>query len=194
MLRIITLLCLLSSTIVYAQDTVLPYYELPEAPGTYTAGAVAARMVDALGFRYYWATEGLRDEDLAWSPGDEARSSMSTIRHIHGLTVALVNTTRRQPTVGGVPAPDTFQALRKATLLNIQEAANQLRTATPADLEVFDMVFKGSNSSSEYPFWNVINGPVADALWHVGQVVSFRRSSGNPLPSGVNVLEGKKTD
>lgn len=194
MLRTITLFWLLGGTVVHAQDAALPYYQLPEAPSTYTAGTVAARLVDGLGFRYYWATEGLRDEDLAWSPGSEARSSMSTIRHIHGLSVALVNATRRQPTTGGMPAPDTFQALRKATLLNIQEAANQLRTATPADLESFDLVFKGSNSSSEYPFWNVINGPIADALWHVGQVVSFRRSSGNPLPSGVNVLEGTMTN
>ena len=109
------MLCPPGSAIVHAQDTVLPYYELPEAPGAYTTGTVAARIVDGLGFRYYWAAEGLRDEDLAWSHGDEARSSMSTIRHIYGLTAPLVNATRRQPTVGGAPTPDTFQALRKAT-------------------------------------------------------------------------------
>jgi hypothetical protein len=48
--------------------TELPYYEIPDYPESYTAGAVAARMLDGLGFRYYWATEGLRDEDLVFRP------------------------------------------------------------------------------------------------------------------------------
>ena len=34
----------------------------------------------------------------------------------------------------------------------------------------------------EKPFWHIINGPVADALTHVGQINSFRRLAGNPTP------------
>ena len=34
-------------------------------------------------------------------------------------------------------------------------------------------------------------GPIADALWHVGQVVTFRRSSGNPFNSKASVFTGK---
>ena len=43
---------------------------------------------------------------------------------------------------------------------------------------------------SEYPFWNQLNGPIADAIWHVGQVVSFRRTAGNSLPKGPSFLTG----
>ncbi|MEQ9376762.1 MAG: hypothetical protein RIG68_16355 [Imperialibacter sp.] len=175
-----------------AQTSNLPYYQIPDYPASYGPGTVAARMVDGLGFRYYWATEGLRAEDLAWSPGEEARSSMATVKHIHGLSQVIVNATRKQPNVGGEPAPETFEALRKATLLNIQEASQKLLTASAADLESYQMVFGSGDKAQVYPFWNVINGPIADALWHVGQVVTFRRSSGNPLPKGVGVLEGKK--
>ena len=32
------------------------------------------------------------------------------------------------------------------------------------------------------PFWHIINGPIADALTHVGQINSFRRLVGNPTP------------
>jgi hypothetical protein len=39
------------------------------------------------------------------------------------------------------------------------------------------------------PFWHVINGPIADALTHVGQVNSFRRLAGNPTPKA-NVFLG----
>lgn len=59
------------------------------------------------------------------------------------------------------------------------------------DLVKYKMVFKRESGTRELPFWNEINGPIADALWHVGQVVSLRRSSGNPFNPKVNVLTGK---
>ncbi|MBL4904447.1 MAG: hypothetical protein JKZ00_00090, partial [Flavobacteriaceae bacterium] len=55
------------------------YYEIPPAPKEYTAGTVASRMVDGLGFRYYWATEGLTEKDLAFRPNSEARTTLETI-------------------------------------------------------------------------------------------------------------------
>jgi hypothetical protein len=36
----------------------------------------------------------------------------------------------------------------------------------------------------------MINGPISDALTHVGQVNSFRRLSGNPV-SPANVFSGE---
>jgi len=37
---------------------------------------------------------------------------------------------------------------------------------------------------------DIINGPLADALTHVGQINSFRRINGNPCKK-VNVFNGK---
>ena len=85
------------SNSIMAQDNQtgnLPYYQLPDYPETYTASTVAARMVDGLGFRYYWATEGLRPEDLAFRPGIEARTSEETIDHILGLSEVIVNSVK----------------------------------------------------------------------------------------------------
>jgi hypothetical protein len=31
------------------------------------------------------------------------------------------------------------------------------------------------------PFWHIINGPLSDALTHVGQINSFRRLAENPV-------------
>jgi hypothetical protein len=39
------------------------------------------------------------------------------------------------------------------------------------------------------PFWHIINGPISDALSHVGQINSFRRLAGNPTPKA-NVFTG----
>ena len=58
-------------------------------------------------------------------------------------------------------------------------------------LDEFDIVFINGERKTEFPFWNLLNGPIADALWHVGQVVTFRRSSGNPFNAKASVLTGK---
>lgn len=174
---------------VMAQDTTLPYYEIPEAPKTYTAGTVASRTIDGLGFRYYWATEGLTDTDLNFKPNDDARTSLETIEHILGLSrmtlTAITGDELKFPKSGEY----SFSELRKETLENFKKASDILKNET--DLSKFIMKLKRSNGEVlEFPFWNQLNGPIGDALWHVGQVVSFRRSSGNPLPKGVSLLTG----
>jgi len=40
------------------------------------------------------------------------------------------------------------------------------------------------------PFWNLINGPLSDALTHTGRINSFRRLAGNPV-AGANVFTGE---
>lgn len=178
---------------VFAQDKAY-YYQIPEAPAVYTPATVAARLVDGVGFRYFWATEGLTEKDLAFRPTPEVRNSMETLEHINGLTTVLLNAVSKKSTRG--PAADeklSFTELREKTLQNIQ-AASEILKQPGANLEDFDMIFEGENYKKEYPFWNLVNGPVADALWHIGQVVTFRRSSGNPLPKGVDVLEGTKRE
>ena len=163
------------------------YYEIPAAPKEYTATTVASRMVDGLGFRYYWATYGLKEKDLAFKPNNEARTTLETIDHILGLSQVIVNSTLMVP--NGAKQPKmSFEEKRNKTLENLQKASEILRKAT--SLEDFEIVF----GKTKFPFWNQINGPISDALWHTGQVVSFRRSSGNPFPKGVSVLRGTKKD
>lgn len=181
---------MLISGAMFGQDKKLPYYEIPDYPETYTAGAVAARMIDGLGFRYYWATDGLRKEDLAYKPGNDTRTSQQTIEHIYGMSIIILNSTKGISTEGQ-PATLPFEAMREQTLLNLQGASTTLRTLSDADLNNIKMVFKRADKFTEFPFWNEINGPIADCLWHVGQVVSFRRASGNPFTDKVSVLTGK---
>lgn len=169
----------------------LPYYEIPAYPESFTAETVAARMIDGLGFRYYWATEGLRPEDLAFQPSEGARTSEETIDHILGLTNMILNSVQQLPNgQGGGDAPTTFAEKRQRTLENLKTASDILKggEGTLAD---YPIVFQRGENRSEMPFWNQINGPIADALWHVGQVVTFRRSSGNPFNSKVSVLSGR---
>jgi hypothetical protein len=84
-----------------------------------------------------------------------------------------------------------FAELRQQTLKNLKAASDRLVKATDKDMNDFNLIFKNENGTREASFWYNLNGPIADALWHVGQVVSFRRSSGNPFSEKVNVFTGK---
>ncbi|MCF6224433.1 MAG: hypothetical protein L3J34_11990 [Flavobacteriaceae bacterium] len=187
--NLILLTFFLIINMMYAQDQSLPFYEIPEYPENYNQGTVAARMVEGLGFRYYWATEGLRDVDLNYKPGDDARTTEETIDHILGLSNVIVNATLQKPNGKTDFSELTFNEKRKLTLENFKKSADILRNST--DLNPFKIIFIRDGKTTAYPFWNQINGPIEDAVWHCGQVVLLRRSSGNPYNSKASVFSGK---
>lgn len=171
------------------------FYQIPKAPDSYSASNIMARLIDGVGFRYYWATTGLEQKDLEYSPdGDKRRSTQETLNHIYGLTDMTRNAILGVPTNSSTRVtPTDFNELRTKTLYHLEEASTYLRLHE-LDPENQKIVFESAKGNSEIPLWNVINGPISDALWHIGQVVSFRRSSENPFPDGVNVLLGTKRD
>jgi len=73
---------------------------------------------------------------------------------------------------------------RKQTLINLKTAADILRVSD--DISQFKILF----GEREIPFWNNVNGPISDAIWHCGQIASFRRNSGNPINPNVNHFMG----
>lgn len=167
------------------------YYQIPATPDTYSAAGVAARLVDGLGFRYYWATEGLTAADLSYQPGPESRTSIETLRHIDNLVNVTLKSVQKQPAIGNDNSKDSYEVLRDRTLSNLEFISKLLKETNDAGLTDLKIVFPTGDTAVEYPFWNLINGPISDAIWHVGQVVTFRRSSGNPLNSKASMLQGK---
>ena len=167
-----------------AQRDSLPYVSFPPAPDHYSSGTVLSRLLDGLGFRYYWATEGLRPVDLTFKPSPEARTSMETLQHIYALSTMIIDAVEGNQ---NPPAQyNTFEELRKATLDNIKKASTIIAGYSDHDIENLKVAF----GEKTLPFWNMINGPISDCLWHIGQVVSFRRSSGNPFSNKVEVFLG----
>ena len=187
MKNIITLFALLATFSSFAQEyyeTDLPYYEVPDYPEEFTAGTMAARMVDALGFRYYWATDSLTDKDLAYKANEDGRSTEETIKHIYDLSRIIVNSTLKEPNTR-VDEDLTYEEMRAKTLINLKTAADILRTSD--DISQYKIIF----GEQEFPFWNQVNGPIADAIWHCGQIVIYRRTTGNPINSKVSHFSGK---
>ena len=174
------------------QTQKLPFKSIPEASKNYESGNIVVRMIEGLGYRYYWATEGLQADDLDYKPSDSGQSTKETLEHIHGLASVLKNVSLNLSSIIPVPSqPEDLAQLRKQTLNSLEEAALNFKNKTPKELAELKVIFERGGKQSSFLFWNMINGPLADALYHTGQVVSFRRSSGNPLPKGVNVFIGK---
>ena len=167
----------------------LPYKEIPSYPTNYTQGTVISRMIDGLGYRYYWATENLRAFDLDFKPDTLARSTFETMEHIYGLSFMILNASKNQVNHRRDPVQMNAKDLRLATLYNLKSASAAM--ALVENLEELNIFFEGSTGRKALPFWYVLNGPLADAIYHTGQMVSFRRTSGNPMNPKVNVFMGK---
>ena len=171
----------------YSQDQ-LPYREVPEYSNSYSAGTVASRIIDGLGFRFYWATDSLAESDLAFKPSEEGRTVFETIQHIYNMSWMIRNSTTAAINNREEDNLD-YSTMRKQTLINLQIASQNLLKSD--NLDDMKIIFEGKNGKVEYPFWNNLNGPIADCIWHVGQIVSFRRTNGNPMASNISFFTGK---
>ncbi|MDA7558075.1 hypothetical protein N8768_02835 [Flavobacteriaceae bacterium] len=182
----VIILCFVNDSL--AQNEQLPYMEIPNPSEVYTAGAVVSRMIDGLGFRFYWATEGLRIEDLTFKPSNDARTTAETLNHILEL-VQMIHNTALKKDIDYIQNEElSILEKRSITLKMLKTSSDIFRNAQ--HLGQFQISFYREGKQSEYPFWNQINGPISDALWHCGQIVSHRRTSGNPFNSKVNVFKG----
>ncbi len=189
---ILLFLCLFLSLPCSAQRDSLPYAAIEEYPDDYGPGNVLARMIDALGFRYYWASKDLRKEDLVYRPSEEARSGYETLEHIYGLSEMIVNAPRGDTMVRPEDWSSlTYPELRKRTLARLAAASALYRGMTSDQLGQQKVMFSYGGQYSEYSLWYLINGPLADAIYHTGQLVTFRRTTGNPTNPLVNQFRGK---
>ena len=167
----------------------LPFYEISNYPESYSEAEIVGRMIDGMGFRYYWATEGLREEDLNFRLPNDSRSSIETIGHIYDLSNMILNTALNTPVEKKSIEGIEFKEIRKKTLFNLKEASDIFKKTK--NFDDYSIVFIRNSKKVEYPFWNQLNGPIEDAVWHCGQIVAFRRASGNPISKKISVFTGK---
>lgn len=190
-MRYLFFFLILTNTSLMAQEQP-PLKKIPDAPENASAGNVIARMIQGLGYRYYWASKDLRTEDLSYRPSKEASSSFETLEHIYGLAEAIRNTATSSPSIRPVNnPPKDYILLREKTLEYLEQSSALFLNKTAEEVKQMQVIFQRGTEQFSFPIWNLINGPISDALYHTGQVVSFRRTSGNPIQKGVNVFIGK---
>ncbi len=172
-----------------AQDT--HYQEIPEHPEKFTSGGVISRMIDGLGFRYYWASKDLTQKDLHYKATEGSRTMYETMEHIYSMSQTLVRIIVKEYEVDEDEHMD-YQLLRHKTLHHIQLASATIRHMTDEEIAQLEIVYGYGKEERRYPFWYMINGQISDMLYHTGQMLTFRRLSGKPIESGLSVFLGGK--
>lgn len=147
------------------------FRSVTEYPDRQDANGIVMRLLDGLGYRFYWATEGLEDADYGFSPGEGCMGIGDLVKHVWGLANWVHINLLGQSLFGDCPQdPAEVRGQILETLLSIRDYVGRVNSA-----DLFACEVEGQ------PFWHVINGPLADALTHTGQIVSFRRLNGNPV-------------
>ena len=165
------------------------FYQIKEFEENYSQNAILSRFLHSVGFRYFWATEGLNDRDLKYKPSDSGINSRETLEHIYGLSIMINNGLSNKPIVRSKSYPDlSFDNLRKNTLDNLKNSIDLVENFSKSDFEDNKIIF----GDLKFDLFNLFHGPISDSLYHIGQIVVFRRASGNPIPRGVNHFMGIK--
>ena len=154
----------------------LPFREIGSYPDEVNATTIIIRLLDGLGYRFYWATEGLTESDYSFRAAVEAMSIYEIIRHIWGL----VNWIGLSMGLEMVSRPREAEGIRASILQNLMTIRLTFTGMKKSELVKI--------SIDKRPFWHIINGPISDALTHVGQINILRRAVGNPAPEHQHFL------
>lgn len=164
----------------------LYFKKIPDYPLAITAASSIARMIDGLGFRYYWATENLTKKEIEFLAGNGSMSMNELNLHIYDLAFFTAKSFGCNPN-HKKELLLTFEDTREETLNLYEQLSKYLKILTHEELSRNS--FYSKKYEQEFPFWQMLNGPIADALTHVGQITSWRRISGNIQPK-INVFLG----
>ena len=153
------------------------YYKMPDYPKSCTPATILVRMVDGLGFRYRWGTEGLREADYMFRPSPDSRSMKELLEHtLHLIRMIDYGLGGEKP---GEEEDRPPQDTRALTLRQLWIIRRRLLNMSHTQLQ--GCRYHSDNYDRDFPIWNIINGPLCDALTHVGQITSWRRLGGNPV-------------
>ncbi len=161
------------------------FFTIPDPPDSVSAGAILGRLADGIGFRYRWATEGISPADLPFRPAEGCMSLGELLSHVLELLSWLAQSLGMPPTYELLRSTDP-DILRARTLE--LAAALSARFKTMPESEVAAVRVRGSRGD-RLPVWNIVNGPLADSLTHIGQILSWRRMAGSP-PAQADVFRG----
>jgi hypothetical protein len=61
------------------------FHRIPPYPETVSGTTTLVRLLDGLGFRFRWSTEGLSDEDYGFRPAPDCISIEELVSHVWGF-------------------------------------------------------------------------------------------------------------
>lgn len=150
----------------YAQkkNEKLPYRKITKYSGEINYGFVMARIIDDLGFNYYWASEGLGKENIVNEYGS-TNVLYSLLENVAQISSVIVSLTLNQPLSDSIYIEKNLNELRRETLFNLKKTSEELYQ---------------TKDSTNLPLWGVLSIPISDISWYNEQIISYRRKKGFP--------------
>lgn len=145
------------------------FEHLAMVPERCSASGVLQRLVDTIGYRFRRALVGIEDEQLGWRPQVDVQSIDELIDHIGELIEATLAALERRERRRAVWDPFEIFDL----LMRLHQVLDDY---DDEDLALIDFSVAG--------LWTLINGPLADALTHIGQINMLKRLQGIDSPNG----------
>lgn len=166
----------------------LYFKQIPEVPTIISSTNSIARLIDGIGFRYFWATQHLTEKEVFFSPGNGSMTISELNLHIYDLAYITHNTFGLKVEYKKELLND-FEGARQE-ILSLYEATSKHLKVLNDDSKLNNCCVSPKSLDGDFPFWFVLNGHIADCLTHIGQITSWRRISGNPQPK-INVFLGR---
>ncbi len=107
----------------------MPYENIPEPPETLNGAGILVRLVDSVAFRYRWSTEGLREEDVTFTPGMGCMTMREILVHILLLANAALQILQHGQGEGWITEKDAdrdWEIIRRQTLGQLDQLRSNL--------------------------------------------------------------------
>lgn len=164
----------------------LPFSSIEQTQEHYSGTNVMSRFIEALGFRYRWATEGINEKEYLFRPVENSMNIYELLEHLFSMANFVNHNLGAEKYTGDVPK--SFEELRTKTLEIYSDINSRFKTFSDDEFQLHEKTRIENGASSS--FWLMLNGPISDSLTHVGQITSWRRIAGNPQSKEVNLFRG----
>lgn len=150
---------------------------IPEDPAQFNGSLVLQRMVDAILIRYTIATKDISEEAINYRATPESMSMIELQKHI--LLLILWVSKSLDMEIESKERAETFQQFEEQIKETASNLSEHIGTLTDKQLSTKTIYLK--RADTHYSIWYMINGPISDAIHHIGQIITWRRICGNPI-------------
>lgn len=152
--------------------------DISDLPADLTSAKIIMRMTDALAFRYRWATHNIPQSIADFAPSPACMTLNQLLQHIYKLS----NWTRGFFTANP-DANNNFDQNQASLAELVTQTLNALASLHNHLEKTTDTQLAKITDSDNTPLLYMINGPIADALTHTGQIITWRKLANSPPPS-----------
>ena len=156
------------SSFSYCQENTaqLPYNKKPTYPKKNTVRILMAKMLDELGYKYYWATDSLLNDEMS-NAFNSSNLPRLLLEGVYQMSENIINYSSANKMKPGLKLEEmSFEDFRKNTLLNLKEASNILiKNADTTHFSNLNLFVKSIVISNSY----------------CDQIISFRENIGKPF-------------